>query len=224
MASVAEERLFKNARQGIFLADVENALARCQPELRVVKRDSPFSIEGAFLLTSPDGPFDKYDVKIELDVGFPNNEPSVFEVGGRIPKSPERHINPGGDCCITVWETWLALASGHSFFEYLDGPLREFFLNQYFFEKTGEWRFGERPHFTKGMVEAYSETLGVEADKAVVRNYLHALANKPKGHLMCPCGGEKILRHCHQKQLHELYARFPEGLAARMLNRLSKAP
>lgn len=224
MAGISEYRLFRDAREKAFLTVVENALAELQPGLLVIKRDNPFVIEGMFSLNSPEGIFDEYRIRIVLDKKFPEVEPIVFEAGKRIPLTYDRHINPGGNCCVTVWENWLAMPIDHSFREYLDGPLRDFFLNQFFFEKTGEWRFGERPHFAAGMVEAFAETLGVQADQTIVTNYLKSLAAKPKGHLACPCGSGKILRHCHQNQLHELHKRLPAKLAKRMLDRLTKSP
>ena len=45
------------------------------------------------------------------------------------------HINPAGDCCIMVWEEWLVLAPDTSFRGFLRGPVHDYFLNQWWFEK-----------------------------------------------------------------------------------------
>lgn len=132
-----------NARREKFLKELEEALAELQPALRVIKRDHPITIEGMFSLQSPDGPIDTYQIRIELNDDFPNVEPVVFETGNRIPKLIERHVNPGGNCCIRVWESWLATAKDQTFRAYLTGPIQEFFLNQFFYEQTGKWRLGD---------------------------------------------------------------------------------
>jgi hypothetical protein len=78
----------------------------------------------------------EFDVRIELLDIYPRQEPKVFEIGGKTPRTPDRHINPDGDCCIKVWENWLATARNHSFGAFLNGPLNEYFLGQFWFEKT----------------------------------------------------------------------------------------
>ena len=204
------------------LGSIEEALGKFQPLMRLIREDGPIVIEGRFQLDSSKGFIDAYEVRVELTERFPNQEPTVFEIGGRIPVSNDRHVNPGGNCCITVWESWLAEDVDHSFGGFINGPMREYFLNQFFFENTGKWRFGERAHGTPGLVEAYAEALDVQPNQEMVLRYLQSLAGKPKGHLPCPCGSGKILRKCHQTELHALFVRPGQKLAARMLSRLEK--
>lgn len=204
-----------------FLEDVEAVLADVQPSLLVVDRGRPILVKGTFSLQSSEGSIDTYQIQIAVNEDFPDIEPVVFEIGNRIPRITDRHTNPDGSCCITVWESWLATARDLTFRGYLKGPVQEFFLNQFFYEKTGKWRLGERPHFVQGAVEAFAEVLGTPATKDVVIRYLQSVAEKPKGHLLCPCGSGKILRHCHKAQLHKLYAELTPKLAKRMLKRLA---
>jgi hypothetical protein len=203
-----------------FLAELKGCVEELQPGLRIIDNSSPIVVRGSFVLGSQQGSFDQFEILLHLSGRFPAIEPKVFETDNRIPRIQDRHINPGGDCCITVWESWLATAPDISIRGYFKGPLQEFFLNQWFFEKQGKWRFGERAHGTEGIVEAYSEALGIPANAETILRYLKSLAAKPRGHLKCPCGSGVILRNCHQQQLHELYARLKPGLAKRMLDRL----
>lgn len=103
-------------------------------------------------------------------------EPAVYEIGGRIPRKPSRHINPNGDCCITVWEHWLLTAADNSFANYLEGPVNEYFLGQYRYEQTGKWPFGERAHGQAGLLEAYVQILGVSPRHRTVAYYLRLLS------------------------------------------------
>ena len=113
------------------------------------------------MIANPGGPIAEFDIEVILSRRFPAKEPRVFEIGGRIPRDQDRHINQDGDCCITIWEHWLATTEKHSIAAFLNGPLHQFFLGQYLFEKTGKWPFGEYPHGEEGLQEAYADVLVV---------------------------------------------------------------
>ena len=125
------------------LEEVKAAIAFDQPKLRAARDGPNIHVGGSYLLfengavAKPAGPISEFDIEIILSNRFPRHEPKVFEVGGRIPRCADRHVNPDGNCCVTVWEHWLACATHHSFAAFLNGPANEFFLGQYWFEKTG---------------------------------------------------------------------------------------
>ncbi len=169
------------ARQASVLAAVKTALAEHQPHLEIREESPRLIIEGLFVLSGPEGTFDHFEVKIEVDANFPLAEPKVIETAGRIPHRAERHVNADGSCCLGVWERWLIDAEDTSFGSFLKGPAHDFFLSQWFFENTGKWRLGERPHGTTGMLEAYAEVLGVKPKKsAVVFAWCYSLNHGPK--------------------------------------------
>jgi hypothetical protein len=156
-----------NPTKLLTLEEVKAAIAFHQPKLRASTDGQKIHIEGVYLVFEedvvavPDGPLAEFDIRMELPDLYPCREPKVFEVGGRIPREPKRHINPDGDCCVTVWEHWLATANDHSFGSFLRGPLNEYFLGQFWFEQTGKWPFGERPHGMPGLEEAYADALQI---------------------------------------------------------------
>lgn len=171
-------------------------------------------------VANPAGPISEFDIEVVLSPRYPNREPKVFEVGGRIPRDSDHHVNTEGDCCITVWERWLASTGDHSFAAFLNGPLHQFFLGQYCFEKTGKWPFGEHAHGRQGLEDAYAEALGI-TNKKNLRSYLRLLSQeRPKGHWPCPCGNGKRLRDCHTGDLKALHEKIRPHLAKRMLRRL----
>lgn len=209
------------------MAEARAAIAFDQPKLRAVPRDESVRISGKYVLTesgaasNPNGPLAEFDLEIDVPNRYPRAEPKVFEVGGRISRHPERHINADGDCCITVWEHWLANTEDRSFAAFLKGPVHQFFLGQYWYEKTGKWPFGEHAHGEKGLEEAYADVLGIPNNANKLIYYLRLLSQSwPKGHWLCPCGSGKKLRYCHQSELLALHRRIPPGLARRMLRRL----
>jgi hypothetical protein len=205
---------------------VEAALVFDQPKLSAVLKGSKILVRGNFLLLEngavahPAGPITEFEIKMEVDTRYPNREPRVFEVAGRIPWSADRHVNVSGSCCITVWENWLASAKDRSFSAYINGPLREYFFGQYWFEQKGEWPFGERAHGGKGLEEAYAEALGIPNRKRDLHYHLRLLSKEwPKGHWRCPCGNGKRLRNCHRQKLWALHERIPPQIAKAMLRR-----
>ena len=209
------------------LEEVKDAIAFDQPRLGVVQCDSDILVRGQYLLfengtiANPAGPISEFDIEMVLSERFPSREPQVFEVGGRIPRVADRHVNEDGDCCITVWENWLVCADDHSFAAFMAGPVNEFFLGQYWFEKTGKWPFGERAHGTKGLEEAYADALSIPNKKKDLIYHLRLLSKDwPKGHWLCPCGSGKLLRHCHRDEMMALHRRVPPRIAKRMLRRL----
>ena len=213
------------------LDTVESAIAFDQPKLTVIQENKKFIVRGTYLLfeasfvVHPDGPMTEFSIKIELPNNYPKSLPRVFETGNRIPRIADRHVNPKGDCCVTVWEHWLACTTDKSFQAYLNGPLREFFLGQYLYEEKGRWPFGERSHGYSGLVEAYADVLGIENDHELLRYYLRLLSHDwPKGHWLCPCASGRILRRCHKERLALLHEKIPPQLANQMLRQVKKHP
>jgi len=209
------------------LLEVQAAIAFEQPGLRATEIDGKIVVEGTFVVTAgsavcdPAGPLARYAVRIELTHAYPRIEPRVFETGGRIKRDPDHHINGDGDCCVTVWENWLATAADTGIAAYLGGPLREYFLGQFWFEKTGSWPFGERAHGLEGMEEAYADALGIANRRKDIVYHLRILRlPRPRGHWPCPCGSTRRLRDCHAADLWSMHRRIPPHLARAMLVRL----
>ena len=210
------------------LDPVESAIAFDQPKLVAFQDGRQLIVQGTYLLferggVHPDGPMTEFAIKMEVLENYPKTQPLVFEMGKRIPRISDRHVNPDGSCCVTVWEHWLTCTEDNSFQAYLNGPLHEFFLSQYLYENTGRWPFGERSHGCKGLVEAYAEALGVDDDADLLLYYLRILSKRwPKGHWLCPCGSKKVVRRCHKDELASLHAKISPEMATRMLRQVRK--
>jgi hypothetical protein len=213
----------RSERARRLVAEIETALTKHQPDLEITQRDPYVTIEGYFALSSTLGVFDHYQVEIVVRDGFPLAEPVVIETGGRIPRTADRHTFSNGSCCTGVWEEWLVRCRNPTFENFLRGPLSDFFLSQWWFEKEGRWPFGERDHNVAGLREAYAEILNVPDKLETIRYCLRLLSKEwPKGHWPCPCGSGKIVRKCHRSEVFELHQRVPTKLAAHMLQRLER--
>lgn len=201
-----------------FFSEVQQAVAKHQPELTVSRTDSLIILEGLFVVSGPAGPFDSYQIKAGITSGFPAEEPVVFEEGGRIPRIADRHVFPEhGNCCLGVWEEWLLTAQDHGFDTFLTGPMHDYFVSQTYFEVDGVWPFGERSHGRLGMLEAYADLLGIALDVKLIANYLNVLSRETiKGHVFCPCGSGRRLRQCHVADLERLRRKISPVMAKRM--------
>lgn len=215
------------ARATLNLAEVEAVIVFNQPRLAASASADGIVIEGTFLVherpgaVSPGGPLTAYEIRVTLKEDFPESEPVVFETAGRIPPTADRHVYPdAGNCCITVWEHWLATATDRSFAAYMNGPFRQYFLSQFVFETTGKWPLGEHAHGLPGLEEAYLHALGINDLNKLVPYLKNLSHSSPKGHWKCPCGSGKRLRNCHREGLTALRARIPPALAERMLAKL----
>jgi len=207
-------------RMPLLIDQVRQAVSKHQPELHVSTDGNDIVVDGVFVISSPEGPFDSYSIRMTLTAAFPLEEPRVFETENRLPKIIDRHVFPSGACCLGIWEEWLA-TSDRSFDSFLTGVVHDYFVSQTYFESKGEWPFGERSHGNKGVYESYSEVLGIINDENVVCDYLGILSiSGIKGHLPCPCGSGQRLRKCHIDRISELRAKIPTDLAKRMLNRV----
>ena len=185
---------------------------------RVVVRGSlPILHEGTEL--------DRYAVEIILLASYPDALPLVFEVGGRVPWDADHHVNrETGEACLFVPdERWKVAPPTMTFLEFLNGPVRNFFLGQSLFRRTGEWPFGQRPHGAAGLREYYSELLRTD-DVAMILRYLDCLRRPTlKGHWPCPCGSGRRLRACHRAQVDDLRTKIPPVVALRSFESLRKA-
>lgn len=201
-----------------FFSEVQQAIAKHQPELTVSRAHGLIILDGSFVVSGPAGPFDSYQIKAGITAGFPAEEPAVFEEGSRIPRIADRHVFPkDGNCCLGVWEEWLLTAPDHRFETFLTGPMHDYFVSQTYYEAHGVWPFGERSHGILGITESYADLLGIAPDKKIIADYLHLLSRQTiKGHARCPCGSGRRLRQCHSDDLQRLSREIPPFMAKRM--------
>lgn len=149
----------------------------------------------------------------------PKSLPLVREVAGRIPRERDRHINENGTCCVLLPdERWKSWPVGAPLIDFLNGPVRSFFICQSLVEAGNPWPMEQLAHAADGIRASYSELLGTD-DVIVIRGYLTCLAAKQvKGHWSCPCGSGERLRDCHLTQLLDLRKKISTADASRSLS------
>jgi hypothetical protein len=181
-------------------------------------------VRGTFPIIHEGEELDRYALEIILPADYPDRLPLVLEVGGRVPRDADHHVNgETGEACLFVPdERWRICPPGMSLLEFLNGPVKNFFVGQSLFRLTGEWPFGQRPHGAAGIREYYSELLGTD-DSTVILAYLECLSRTVlKGHVPCPCGARRRLRNCHRAEIEALRAKIPPPVALRSWEKLRK--
>ncbi|NJM78074.1 MAG: hypothetical protein HC852_22760 [Acaryochloridaceae cyanobacterium RU_4_10] len=167
---------------------------------------------------------DVYSVSIILPNTYPSQLPVVYEVGGRLPRKPDHHINPDGSACVMIPDDrWRCFSIGAPFLDYLDGPLHNFFLSQTSFSETGTWPFGQWEHGVKGIYEYYQCLIGIK-DNLTVCRFLQILAkNNLKKHYDCPCASGKIIKHCCLNKIRDLRGKVSIEVATKARLQLCQA-
>ena len=208
------------------VTDVQDALRTHQPHLHlVIPPDGRAEILGNFVVRGENGvEIDRYQISIRLLARFPKDLPVVRETGGRIPGTEDRHINgsDGTACVLYPEDRWQCYPENGDFSVYLNGPLRDFFLSQSYYEREGEWPFGEWGHGVNGTFEFYAELIGDSDPNTVVRHITALTYPKIKGKLSCPCGSGKFIRDCCIDKVNDLRRKIDPKLAKRSLNPIRK--
>ena len=189
-----------------------DAVRRAFPGLDIEDRGGQVVIAGELVIHHAGAVLDHYKIEIALPTEGPRaGMPVVREVGGRIPRSDDRHINSlDGTCCLMVTDQfWLEHPQGMDVVQFIDGPVRGFFVGQSHFEAGGGWPYGEYGHGRDGIMQFYRGIFGVD-DDAVVRTLLRAAGgSRMRGRHACPCGSGRPGRECHGPTLSELAERVP---------------
>jgi hypothetical protein len=192
---------------------------RHEPDLEAIRERLAYRFPTLHLLPGPDGPIirgtfflehesheiDRFAVEIALKPIYDGDLPVVFETAGRIPRTPERHVNDGGSACVCLPIDYFRKHPGpFDLMAFLEGPVRDYFLGQALVERGEPWPYGEWRHGGEGAVDwllEFARSLGPKEMDA----YLSVMAIRHlKGHVACPCASGKKIRHCHMELLNKL--------------------
>lgn len=187
------------------------ALATTYPSLRLVVVNGHRVITGAFNVEHEGRFLAGFQIEILLDEKDVLGLPAVREVGGRIPRVPERHVNlSDGSACLYLPED-LAVRCSRPFDirGFLNGPVRTYFLGQAGVELGAPFPIGEWGHGDDGLKQMLAGMFGV-SDVAVCLALLELLSGKViKGHWQCRCGSRRALRACHEQLVRRLRHQIP---------------
>lgn len=201
-------------------------LRRAYPNLHLVPPFSPerATVRGTLAISYEGREVDRFRLAMQVPWDFPRSWPTIWEIGGRIPCTPERHIFPsdGSICVLLPEEAYFTLPRTVTLIQYLDGPVRNYLIGQCCVEAGQGWPWGERSHGVRGVEEFYQEILGTTDPMTISRFLLLIVEGRFKGHWQCPCGNGEIIRRCHKDVLYSIRERIPEPLLIRYLNMIAE--
>lgn len=182
-------------------AELERTLRARYPTLHAFIEDGRCELRGT--LAPVDG--DRYQLRIALPDTYPRSLPSIFETGGRIPQTIDRHVFPSGALCLGVpLALWIALRGDFRIGNVIEGPLRSYLIGNSLVEQGEPWPHGDRSHGAAGILEHFGEFIGTTDALAVSGFLIDLLQGKVRGHWLCPCGSGNIVRKCHREAVEVL--------------------
>lgn len=134
---------------------------------------------------------DAFNLTIVVSRGFPENVPEVFEIGGRIPKVADYHVNGTNHslCLGSPLRLRIKLSKNPTLVCFASECLIPFlYAMSHSLASGSPLPFGELAHGTAGVLEDYREMLGLKSTRRVpdaikLLGMKKRLANK----LPCPC-------------------------------------
>ncbi len=170
---------------------------------RPVHQPGTAIVEGAVAFeSSPPGKptiIDEYRVRIEVPLGSSSELPKAYEIGGRIPRGADNHINFDGDLCLGSPLAILAvLGNRPTLVAFVEKCLVPFLY-------AASWReqglpgfpFDELAHGTAGLVDDYQRIFSIKGrDRVAYTLHLLALRRRVANKMMCPCGCGLRLAKC----------------------------
>ena len=139
---------------------------------------------------------DSYPVLIVIPLDS-DKLPYVIDTGNRIADDyPHRYEN--GELCLeTNASIRIRFLDGFSLVAWMQEFVEPYYFSYEFFQRYGEFPFGERGHGLQGIMETYQE-LFQEKDPVKVLALMKSICEcSYRGHLLCPCGSNQKLRICH---------------------------
>lgn len=191
-------------------AEIRSALAARFPSLRLMTGKGEHAVTGTFNIEHQGKFLAGFQIAIQLDSKDVLGLPTVRETGGRIPRLPERHVNPDGSACLYLPEDLaVRCLEPLGILAFLDGPVRSYFLGQAGFELGVAFPLGEWGHGREGLEQMLAGLLGID-DMATCVRFLELLSGKTiKAHWGCPCQSGKTLRLCHGDRVNRLRGQLP---------------
>jgi hypothetical protein len=157
---------------------------------------------------------DAFSLQIEVPAAFPRELPEVKEIGGRIPRVGEFHVNGDGSLCLgSHLRLLLKLKEAPTLVGFAERCLVPYlYAISRKLTHGGKLVFGELAHEGPGMLQDYAQLFGVPTT-VQARYALELLGTKKRiaNKLPCPCGCKRRLGRCrfnrHLAQYRKLASR-----------------
>jgi len=142
---------------------------------------------------------DDYDIEILIPQNYPQNPPIVKEIGNKIPKIKDNHINPADEtlCLGAPLAVKRTFSQQRNLLWFVREQVVRFFFSHSYKRDFGTAPYGELHHEEQGLIEYYSDLFSVK-DVSVMLKLLFILCDHSNNeHALCPCLSGQKLKKCH---------------------------
>jgi len=146
---------------------------------------------------------DDYDIEIKIPDDYPQNPPDVKELGNKIPKHEDFHVNvSNGTLCLGApLAVKATFAKQRNLLWFVEKQVVPFLFGISYKLKYGKFPFGELPHGAEGLLEHYRESFSVGSDAAALELLRLLAVGNYDENAICPCGSGLKIKKCHRKVL-----------------------
>jgi len=142
----------------------------------------------------------KYDVELVISLA-PDTLPIAKDIGNAVDNSFVHRYSNGELCLETGTAIRIRFIDGLDLCAWMNEFVEPYFFSYEYYQRYGEFPFGERPHGCLGTIDTYRELLHCEDPAKLFDLINFAENNTYRGHVPCPCGSGKKLRACHGSYL-----------------------
>ena len=129
----------------------------------------------------------EYTVKIVIPLES-EEFPYVLDTGNHIDSNyPHRYLS-GKLCLETDANVKIRFIDGFSLEAWMTEYVEPYYFSYEFFQRYGEFPFGERGHGWDGIIQAYSELFNEPDYIKTIRLMKSISIGQYRGHALCPCG------------------------------------
>jgi hypothetical protein len=150
---------------------------------------------------------DNYCITLDINP-FPIKFPVVKEINERIKRGADNHKYSDNSCCLTVpVKEQFLLRKGliKTIPQFINKIVIPFFQNNSYREINGEYKDGEYSHGLPGILEGYSDILGIKDLKLTIKLLIKYLKGEKFGlNTTCFCGSNKKYKDCHRHRFENL--------------------
>ena len=168
---------------------------------------------------------DSYKLVIILNKQFPRELPIVKELGEKIPRNNDFHISSDGSLCLTSpLRILLSLNENPNLIHFSNVFIRPFLFSISCKLRYGaDFMFGELDHGSEGLIEDYSDILGLSTKDQVIKAFeLLGMKKRAANKRNCPCGCGKRLGKCSfRKKINNLRKKASNSWFRNHLNKLN---
>jgi hypothetical protein len=142
---------------------------------------------------------DVFDVIINVPFDFPRQLPSVVEMGGKIPRTIDYHMDKNGKCCLgteVALFDFIHKENITSFDHFLERVIIVHLFQVKHFLVKGKWLQEPEAHYTPGVIDSYKRIFNLTENELK-----RSLSGKFKRYNKCLCKSNRRFDKCHGKYI-----------------------